>query len=244
VTHRSLEGGDAVAWRAVADRLFPQGHDIVQVGDWLLGTGRCADRTFTVTGTANHAETGIEICLAMARCVLRTVREHPRRPLLFLIDTQGQRLRRRDELLGIHHYMGHLATCVQVARVRGHPVLGLVYDQALSGGILASAMSADVCGALPQAEIRVMSLPAMARVTRVPEARLRELSRTSLVFAPGAVNYVTMGAVDSLWEGDLAACLQRALAAADARDRRSLRGLERGGRRLAHPVAQRVAHDR
>jgi malonate decarboxylase gamma subunit len=231
------------AWRAVAARLFPQGHDIVQEGDLLVGTARCGRHTLAVSGTANHAETGIEVCLAMAQCVLHTVRAHPGRPLLFLIDTQGQRLRRRDELLGIHRYMAHLASCAQIARTRGHPVLGLVYDQALSGGILASAMSADVCAALPEAEIRVMNLTAMARVTRIPEERLRELSLTSRVFAPGAIHYVAMGAVDALWSGDLAQCLAQALASTEVRDRRAERGLDRGGRLLAYPVAQRVAHD-
>ncbi len=244
MTSEVLPGRDAVTWRTVADRLFPQGHDIAQNGDLLLGTGQCEQQTLAVTGTANHAEIGVEICLAMADWVLHTIREHPGRALLFLIDTNGQRLRRRDELLGIHHYMAHLATCLQIARVHGHPVLALVYDQALSGGILATAMSADVCAALPEAEIRVMHLSAMARVTRIPEERLRELSQTSLVFAPGAVNFVKMGAVDALWDGDLADCLQRALASAGPRDHRSQRGLERDGRRMARPVTRRVVHDR
>ena len=232
----------APAWRAIAARLFPQGHDIVQDGDLLLGSGGCGTHMFAVSGTTNHAEIGIEVCFAMARWVLQTVQAHPRRPLLFLIDTQGQRLRRRDELLGLHRYMAHLASCVQIARMRAHPVLGLVYDQALSGGILASAMSADVCGALPEAEIRVMNLAAMARVTRIPEQRLRELSRTSPVFAPGAIHYVAMGAVDSLWSGDLAQCLEQALAGIELEDRRAEHGLERGGRLLAYAAAQRVAH--
>lgn len=230
-------------WRAVADRLFPQGHDIAQRGDVLAGTGVCRDATFAVTGTTDHAEVGIEACLAMAQAVLACVRLHPARPLLFLIDTQGQRLRRRDEVLGIHRYMGHLATCVEVARMHGHPVIGLVYDQALSGGILPSAMSADVCGALPDAEIRVMNLTAMARVTRIDENRLRELSLSSPVFAPGALHFVRMGAVESLWDGDLSECLLDALAAGERRDCRAERGLARGGRLCALPVAQRIVDE-
>src|SRR5438067_9636587 len=125
--------------------------------------------------------------------------------------------------------MAHLAQCVELARARGHRVLALVYDQALSGGFLASGMMADLCAALPEAEIRVMNLPAMARVTRIPEERLRELSKSSPVFAPGAVNYVRMGALDSLWEGDLAARLLEALDKADGSDHRAEWGLERGG---------------
>lgn len=230
-------------WKAVAAGLFPQGHDIVQDGDVLHGNGRCAGVTFTVMGTADHAEVGAEISLAMARRVVETVRSHPGRPLLFLMDTQGQRLRRRDEMLGLNRYMAHLAKCVAVARQRGHRILGLVYDQALSGGFIASAMSADICGALPEAEIRVMNLAAMARVTRIPEERLRELSLSSPAFAPGAINYVVMGAIDALWQGDLAACLMHALAKADGVDHRAELGFERGGRLLALRVARRVAND-
>jgi malonate decarboxylase gamma subunit len=215
----------------------------VQDGDFLCGSGHCGSHDFSVTGTTNHAEVGVEVTLAMARTVLETVRRHPGWPLLFLMDTQGQRLRHRDELLGLNSYMAHLGKCVEIARQRGHKIIGLVYDQALSGGFIASAMGADICGALPDAQIRVMGLPAMARVTRLPEAQLQALSETSPVFGPGAINYVKMGAIDALWDGDLAASLLAALALADGHDHRSELGLRRGGRSLAHPVAQRILHD-
>lgn len=230
-------------WRSVADALFPQGHEVTQAGDFLGGSGRCGNQSFAVIGTTNHAEVGVELALSMARAVLETISRYPERPILFLIDTRGQRLRHRDELLGINSYMAHLGKCVEIARQRGHRVIGLIYDQALSGGFIPNAMMADLCAALPDAEIRVMGLPAMARITRIPEERLRALSTTSPVFAPGAINYVRMGAVDALWTGDLAACLLETLHRADAVDRRALRGLERGGRLLAQPVAHRAAHD-
>ena len=137
--------------------------------------------------------------------------------------------------------MAHLAQCVEVARQRGHRVLALVYDQALSGGFLASGMMADLCAALPDAEIRVMNLAAMARVTRLPEERLRALAASSPVFAPGAINYVRMGAIDALWDGDLAVCLAAALRDAPTRDTRRELGQTRGGRLLAAPVAARAA---
>ena len=229
-------------WKTVAERLFPQGHTIIQEGDFLSGGGRSGAQDFAVIGTTHHAEVGVELALAMARAVLDTVRQTPRRPILFLIDTRGQRLRHRDELLGINSFMAHLGKCVEIARMSGHRVLGLIYDQALSGGFIPNAMMADLCAALPDAEIRVMGLPAMARITRIPEERFRELSLTSPVFAPGASNFVRMGAIDSLWDGDLAACLLDALERANAVDHRSSRGLERGGRTLARVVAQRVVN--
>ena len=178
--------------------------------------------------------------MAQARLVLQTVREHPGRPIVLLVDTQGQRLRHRDELLGINRYMAHLGCCIELARRRGHRVIGLVYDQALSGGFITSGLIADACYALPQAEIRVMRLPAMARVTKIDEARLEELSASNPVFAPGVQNYVAMGGVRALWSGDLQAALRHALADTPTDDRRAQDGAERGGRRLAAAVVQRV----
>ena len=227
-------------WATVAKRLFDRGHDIAATGDLLSGTGQCGDTVFAVVGSTNHTEIGIELTVAMAKWVLTTMREHPGRPILFLVDTQGQRLRHRDELLGIHRYMAHLAQCVELARARGHRVLALVYDQALSGGFLASGMMADLCAALPEAEIRVMNLPAMARVTRLPEERLKALAKTSPVFAPGASNYVQMGAVDALWTGDLSAHLTAALHDAPPTDTRRALGHARGGRALASIIAERA----
>jgi malonate decarboxylase gamma subunit len=227
-------------WKKVADQLFPDGHQVRQQGDLLLGEGRCGELAVAVIGTTNHAEVGVELALAMAAEVLNVIRIHPSRPILFLVDTSGQRLRHRDEMLGLNGYMAHLAKCVEMARRWDHPIISLVYEQALSGGFLANGMMADVCAALPEAEIRVMGLPAMARVTRISEERLTELSKSSPVFAPGATNYLKMGGLDELWEGDLSACLTKVLEHVDATDHRRKRGLERGGRLLADPVVKRV----
>jgi malonate decarboxylase gamma subunit len=127
-----------------------------------------------------------------------------------------------------------------MARQRGHAIISLVYEQALSGGFLANGMMSDVCAALPDAEIRVMGLAAMARVTRISEERLKELSLSSPVFAPGAQNYLAMGGLDSLWQDDLSACLLTALSNVDNSDQRRVRGRERGGRLLADKVVQSV----
>jgi len=227
-------------WRKVADQLFPAGHEVRQEGDMLLGYGNCGSHTVAVIGTTNHTEVGVELALAMAAEVIVVIRSEPGRPILFLVDTSGQRLRHRDEMLGLNGYMAHLAKCVEMARRWDHPIVSLVYEQALSGGFLANGMMADVCAALPDAEIRVMGLPAMARVTRISEERLTELSKASPVFAPGAKNYLKMGGLDELWEGDLSACLTKALEHVDATDHRRASGKERGGRMLADAVIKRV----
>ena len=227
-------------WNLLAARLFDADHGIKADGDFLHGTVQFDGRPITVVGTTHHAPIGVKVALAQARVVLDTIAQHPERPILLLIDTQGQQLRRRDELLGINRAMAHLGASIDLARRRGHRVIGLVYDQALSGGFITSGLIADACYALPEAEIRVMRIPAMARVTKLPEDMLVALSQSNPVFAPGVSNYVAMGGVRSLWDGDLPAALRDALANTPRDDRRAIDGAERGGRRLAAAVAQRV----
>lgn len=227
-------------WQLLATQLFPGGHDIVERDNFLSGSAQVDGQPVAVIGTTGHTPIGIEIALAQAQAILKTVQEHPGRPILILVDTQGQRLRHRDEMLGINSYMAHLGKCVDLARREGHTVIGLVYDQALSGGFITSGLIASACYALPQSTIRVMGLPAMARITKVPEERLTELAKDNPVFAPGPENYLRMGGLHGIWDDDLANQLVRALGEAGDEDRRMALGLERGGRLLAQPVAQAV----
>lgn len=69
---------------------------------------------------------------------------------------------------------------------------------------------------------------------------LTALSQTNPVFAPGVANYVAMGGVRALWQGDLQLALRDALAHAPVQDRRAEDGAQRGGRRLSASVVQRV----
>ena len=227
-------------WNSLVNQLFGPYHGMRALGDFLQGEVMFEGEPLTVIGTTNHAPIGFELALAQARVVLDTMARHPGRPILLLIDTQGQQLRRRDELLGINRAMAHLGTAIDLARRRGHRVIGLVYDQALSGGFITSGLIADACYALPEAEIRVMRIPAMARVTKLPEDKLVSLSQSNPVFAPGVQNYVAMGGVRSLWKADLKAALREALARTPIDDRRAQDGADRGGRRLAAAVIARV----
>src|SRR6185503_12119987 len=83
-------------------RLFPQGHAVVFDGEFFTGPGRCGNTEVTVIGARNKAPIGVELAHRMASAVLDTVREHPARPIVLLVDTSGQRLSRRDELLGVN----------------------------------------------------------------------------------------------------------------------------------------------
>lgn len=227
-------------WQTLVEALFGQAHTVTRSGDVISGEASLQGQTLAVVGTTDHAAIGVETALAQARVILETVQNHPRRPVLLLVDTQGQRLRHRDELLCINRYMAHMGCCVDLARRSGHRVIALVYDQALSGGFITSGLMADTCHALPEAEIRVMRLPAMSRVTKVAQDVLEALSLSNPVFAPGVENYVAMGGIASLWRGDLQASLVAALADGCITDERAALGAARGGRKLSAQVTQRV----
>jgi len=220
--------------------LFPAGHSVREEGGLLAGTGGAPGAEVAVLGTALGLEVGVESALALAAGVLDVIRLHPGRPILALLDSRGQRMSRRDEVLGLNGYLAHLAEAVEVARRAGHRVIALVYGEASSGSALALGFMADEVHAVPGARLSVMNLPAMARVTKIPLERLEEASRASPVLAPGLEPYVRLGGVESVWRPPLAEALAAALARPAGPDRRAARGEERGGRLLARPVADRV----
>lgn len=233
-----------VPWQTLADQLFPEGFAIEEQDCFISGSASVNGQTISVIGTCQHTPIGVEIALAQARAVLATVRDFPQRPILLLVDTQGQRLRHRDEMLGINSYMAHLGKCIALARQQGHVVLALVYAQALSGGFITSGMMADACYALPDATIRVMGLPAMARITKVPEETLMALAQSNPVFAPGPQNYEKMGGIQAIWGADASTDVSLQLAAAltqaSAEDQRSQLGQQRGGRQRAQVVIDTI----
>lgn len=227
--------------QTLLDALFPRGHRIDIHDSVLTGTATTEDGEVTVIGTTDRIEVGVDHALALAETVLATTAAHPQRPIVMLADTAGQRLARRDELLGINGYFAHLAQTLDLARRRGARLVTLVYGESVSGGFLSFGLMADHIHALPDAQVRVMDLRAMARVTKQPLEKLQALSQTSPVFAPGVANYVSMGAVESLWDGALAQHLLQALRTPSDGDLRAARGAERGGRAWAADVCTAVA---
>jgi len=226
------------------DALFPLGHDVVVDANLVRGSActAVAERV-EVVGTANAAAVDAKLALAMADRILGAMEGAPR-PLVFLVDTSGQALRRHEELIGLNAYLAHLACTVDVARRGGFPSVSIVYGEAVSGGYLSLGLMADRAYALADAQIRVMDLQAMARVTRLPHEQLQKLARESPVFAPGADNYAKMGALDAIWANPSAELLCNALAdvmrASSRSDGRLAAGHERGGRVLGEPTAAAV----
>lgn len=230
-----------------ADRLWgPGAHRLQAAGHFLAGEAGSGEHRVWVVGTRERAPIDIPLALRMAQAVLQAVAADAAAatpvPLVLLAETQGQALSRQQELLGLPGALAHLALCVDLARRRGHRLLTLVRTEAVSGGFLAFGMLGDRICALPGAEIRVMDLRAMARVTRIPLERLEDLARTAPVFAPGAENFERLGGVHEVWgeDQDWGLACRAALAACTAQDQRAALGEQRGGRTLAQPVAAAV----
>jgi malonate decarboxylase gamma subunit len=204
----------------------------------LTGEGRIDGATVAVIGTTDHAAIGAVTAMKLAEKVLRVMHDHPRRPILMLVDTQGQRLSRFDELVGNNACLAHLAKCFAVARTRGHKLISVVYSEAVSGGFLALGMIADETYAVRDAQIRVMALPAMSRITKLPLEDLEALCRTSPILGPGIDNFIALGGVESIWDEPLDRCLAAALARDSGNDERRALGESRGGRTAAARIAR------
>ena len=165
-----------------------------------------------------------------------------RKPILVLVDTQGHLMARRDEMRGLNEYLAHLAKCLLLASHLGHPTIGLEYGKAAAGAFLATALATDRLVGLPGAEPTVMDLPSMSRVTKLPLDTLKELAKTTPVFAPGLDNLLLMGAVTDIWDPkkSLDEQFEEALRNASAADTRDELGAQRKGRTMAAAVAKRV----
>ncbi len=228
----------------VLKSLFPSGHGVsVSANGSITGSARRRDGgTIAVIGVANGAALGTEGVLPLAEAVLRVVADGGDTPILVLVDTQGQLMARRDEMRGLNEYLAHLAKCLLFASQQGHRTVGLEYGRAAAGAFLATALATDVLIGLPGATPTVMDLPSVARVTKLPVARLEELSKTTSVFAPGLEHMEQMGAVAAVWDPTkpLDAQLEETLKTVSPKDVRDEIGAQRGGRPMAAAVAKRV----
>ena len=224
--------------------LFPEGHHIKTSKDgWITGNGkRHGGEPIAVIGVANGVALDAAGVLQLGEHVLGVVEAGGDTPILVLVDTQGQLMARRQEMIGLNEYLAHLAKCLLLASAQGHRTIGLEYGRASAGAFLATALATDSLVCLPGAEPVVMDLPSMARVTKLPEDRLKELAKTTPVFAPGLDHLAQTGAVAEIWDPKqpLDEQLEASLTRTEQKDVRDQLGAERKGRTMAAKVALRV----
>ncbi|MEI9988406.1 MAG: biotin-independent malonate decarboxylase subunit gamma [Rhizomicrobium sp.] len=221
--------------------LFPGGHDIKKDGGLVFGTGvlKSGGRALVI-GVADRTPLGVDDAIRLSRYVLDSAAAGP---ILVVVDSDSQRMSKRDELLGLNEFLSHLAKSLILADIQGRPTIGILYGHTAAGAFLATAMATRVLVGLPGATPAVMDLPSMSKVTKLSIEVLEAKAKSTPVFAPGLRNLAQTGAVHLTWDvtvplaGQLDALLSNM---PDARDRRGELGKQRGGRLKAHDIAERV----
>jgi malonate decarboxylase gamma subunit len=211
----------------------------------LLGEGRLGPSdSVALVGMVNGMPLGVEAAQALAHRILALMRSGQRQPILMLVDSDSQRMSRRDELLGLNEYLAHLAKCLWLADRSGFPTISLLYGGGAAGAFVVTALATRALVALRGAHPVVMDLPSVSRVTKLPIEALQRMSSSTPVFAPGLATMKLMGAINEIWDPQrplrepLLSLLQRfGELPEDQRDRVAARV---GGRLKAASVADQV----
>ncbi|GFZ85827.1 biotin-independent malonate decarboxylase subunit gamma [Dyella caseinilytica] len=224
--------------------LFPRGHDVILERGLISGRGPLPDGgSMAVIGVDGRAPVGVEEATLLSSHVLDVIKSGGNEPILVLIDSDSQRMSKRDELLGLNEFLAHLAKCLILADKLGHRTIGLLYGHTAAGAFIATALATQTLLALPGAEPAVMDLPSMSRVTKLSIEVLQEKAKSTPVFAPGLDNLAQTGAVaitlnpDSSLADQLKSVLSQPAEREDSRDKL---GKERKGRPKAADIAERV----
>lgn len=211
------------------------------VNDVVTGHFSVGSQRFLLGGIVNGASLDNAMSLHLGQFILDGIDNSPQQPICLIIDTAGQKVSHNAELLGLNTAYGQLISIFNLARKAGHKIFALVYGQALGGAFIASALNADYIYATKDAQIAVMWLEAMARVTKVPLAKLQELSKTSAIFAPGAENYVKLGVIEAVIAADeFIPQVSKLLNSSNNLHRWRENGLARGGRLMADKLVKEI----
>ena len=228
----------------VLQGLFPDGHSVERRGNVLTGHGPLTGGgEIAVIGIVDGAPLAPDDVVPLAAHVLDTIAAADDKPILVLVDTQGQLMARHAEMVGLNEYCAHLAKSLLLASREGHRTIGFEYGKAVAGAFLATALATDMLVGIEGAEPAVMDLPSIARVTKLPLKKLEDMAKTTPVFAPGLTSLFETGAMAAIWDAGkpLDAQLAETLKHTKAKDERGAFGKSRGGRKMSANIAERVA---
>jgi malonate decarboxylase gamma subunit len=228
----------------ILSSLFPQGHDVGNDRGLVRGSGALSGGgRIQVLGVVDRTPIGVDEALQLSDWVLDVIAQGGSDPILIMVDSDSQRMSKREELLGLNEYLAHLAKALIHADLQGHATVGLLFGHTAAGAFIATALATRTLVALPGAQPEVMDLPSMSRVTKLPIEVLKEKARSTPVFAPGLENLAQTGAVLATWERtrSLAEQLQGLLDEGRAHyDQRDALGMIRDGRPKAADIQERV----
>lgn len=229
--------------RAVLARLFGASATGIAIEKSVLaGYAMVGGNKVCVIGTCDGTYFDNGAALRLAAHVIQCIERQPRTPIVMLVDSAGQEPNRVAEMLGLASYFGHLLSCLQLARRKGHKLITVATGQAVGGAFLCYGMFADRIYALESASVGLMPIAAMSAVTKIPAPVLEKLSKTMPSLEFGAEPFALLGGVEEVWSAndDVQAKLANAIASSSTEDNRAELGKKRGGRKLALDIRQRV----
>jgi malonate decarboxylase gamma subunit len=156
---------------------------------------------------AREGEVGLEEGWSIAQHVRDAIAADragaTRRPIVAIVDVKSQAYGRLEERLGIHCACAAAADAYAAARMAGHPVVGLIVGQAMSGAFLAHGYQCHRLLALDDAGIAVhaMGRQAAARVTRRSVEELEALGRTIIPMSYEIRQFARLGLLHELIPG-------------------------------------------
>lgn len=120
-----------------------------------------------------------------------------KRPIIVVIDVPSQAYGYNEELIGIHVALANSAAAYAKLRQAGHPVIGVIAGNAISGAFLAHGLQSSRLIALNSKEITVqaMSKASAARVTKRSIAEIEAAADKVPAIAYDINNYTKLGAI-------------------------------------------------
>ena len=119
--------------------LFPDGHDVKNDKGVAVRIGNAAIRRPGARRSASRTgpPLGVDEAIRLSGYVLDSL-EQGSGPILVLVDSDSQRMSKRDELLGLNEFLAHLAKSLIYADMHGRPTIGLLYGHSAAGALLAT----------------------------------------------------------------------------------------------------------
>lgn len=153
-----------------------------------------------------NGEVGLIEGFEMAH-VLETVYQEDKekavkRPVVVVIDVPSQAYGYNEELIGIHVALANSAAAYAKLRQAGHPVIGFIAGNAISGAFLAHGLQSSRLIALNSSNITVqaMSKESASRVTKRSIAAIEAAAEKVPSIAYDIKNYTKLGAIFTFLE--------------------------------------------
>ena len=110
------------------DGLFLQRPNITREGGVLTGQATLkGGGAVEIVGVYDATPLGVDEAIRLSRHVLDALMRGSDDPIFVFVDSGSQRMSKRDELLGVNEFLGHLAKCLIWADMRGRRTLGVLY---------------------------------------------------------------------------------------------------------------------